>query len=174
MERQTSKDKKSTLIGERKARGLKAPDFIEVDKALRLAWIKRFFSETNAAWQIILSDVLDNYGGVLLLKSQYSIKLLDLTNLPPFYIQVVLFWQEMRNYASQEINVQQILKEVIWNSRRIQVNHKSIFYQDCYEKGIITIRDIIDDNNIFLTFTSFKEKFAIETSLYTKYYGIIF
>ena len=143
-------------------------------KALKLSWIKRFFSETNAAWQIILLDVLDHNGGALLLKSQYSLKLLDLTNLPPFYIQVLLFWQEMRNYASQEIDVQQILKEVIWNNRRIQVNHKSIFYQDWYAKGIITIRDIVDDdNNIFLTFISFKEKFAIETSLYTKYYGII-
>ena len=104
MERQTTKDKKSTLIGERKAGVLKAHDFIEVTKASKLAWIKRFFSETNAAWQIILSDVLDHYGGALLLKSQYPIKPLDLTNLPPFYIQVLLFWQEMRNYASQEIN----------------------------------------------------------------------
>ena len=130
MERQTTKDKKNqhALISERKAGGLKAPDFIEVDKALKLAWINRFFSETNAAWQIIFSDVLVHYGGALLLKSQYSIKLLDLTNLPPFYIQVLLFWQEMRNYASQEIDVQQILKEVIWNNRRIQVNHKSIFF----------------------------------------------
>ena len=79
----------------------------------------------------------------------------------------------MRNYATQEIDVQQILKEVIWNNRRIQVNHKSIFYQDWYAKCIIMIRDIVDDKNIFLTFTSFKEKFAIETSLYTKYHGII-
>ena len=103
--------------------------------------LRDFFSETNAAWQIILSDVLDHYGGALLLKSQYSIKLLDLTNLSPFYIQVLLFWQEMRNYASQEIDVQQILEEVIWNNRRIQVNHKSIFfYQDWYAKGIITIK----------------------------------
>ena len=117
--------------------------------------------------------MLDHYGGALLLKSQYLMKLLELTNLPPFYIQVLLFWQERRNYATQEIDVQQILKEVIWNNRRIQVNHKSIFYHDWYAKGIITIRDIVDDNNIFLTFTSFKEKFAIETSLYTKYYGII-
>ena len=117
--------------------------------------------------------MLDHYVGALLLKSQYLMKLLELTNLPPFYIQVLLFWQERRNYATQEIDVQQILKEVIWNNRRIQVNHKSIFYHDWYAKGIITIRDIVDDNNIFLTFTSFKEKFAIETSLYTKYYGII-
>ena len=69
--------------------------------------------------------------------------------------------------------VQQILKEVVWNDRRIQVNDKSTFYQDWYAKGIIAIRDIVDDNNIFLTFISFKEKFAIETSLYTKYYEII-
>ena len=73
--------------------------------------LRDFFSETNAAWQIILSDVQDHYGGALLLKSQYSIKLLDLTNLPPFYIQVLLFWQEMRDYASQEIDVQQILRK---------------------------------------------------------------
>lgn len=167
------KIKKSTIIGERKAGGLKAPDFIEVNKALKLVWIKRFFSETNATWQIIPSDVLDRYGGALLLNSQYSIKLLELTNLPPFYVQVLQFWQEIRNYTTAEINVQQILKEVIWNNRRIQVNQKSIFYHDWYTKGIITIRDIVDDNNIFLTFSSVKEKFSIETSLYTKYYGII-
>ena len=124
-------------------------------------WIKRFFNETNAAWQIILSDMLDHYGGALLLKSQYSTKLLELINLPPFFVQVLLFWQEMGNYATQKIDVQQILKEVDFSSRLVCKRHnndKRYRIRQQHISHIHFIQGEVRNRNLVL---------------HTKYYGII-
>ena len=94
---------------------------------------------------------------MLLLQSRYSIKLLSLNNLPSFYTKMLQFWQEIQNNVRTELDATNIVKEVIWNSRCIQINQKTVFFEKWYSKGILQIRDVIDENNNFLS-ESLKKK----------------
>ena len=152
------KIKKATLIGEKQDGGLKAPDFTAIDKALKLMWIKRFLDESDAEWKLTPMETFHRYGGTLLLQSKYSIKLLSLNNLPSFYTKLLQFWQEIRNNLRTELDTTNIVEEVIWNNRCIQINQKTVFFEKWYSKSILKIGDVIDENIKFLSFESFKKK----------------
>ena len=62
------KIKKVTMIGELGDGGLKAPDFIAINKALKLSWIRRFLQDDQADWKTFLTDSIDKYGGTFLFK----------------------------------------------------------------------------------------------------------
>ena len=152
------KIKKATLISEKQDGGLKAPDFTAIDKALKLMWIKRFLDESDAEWKLTSMETFHRYGGTLLLQSKYSIKLLSLNNLPSFYTKLLQFWQEIRNNLRTELDTTNIVEEVIWNNRCIQINQKTVFFEKWYSKSILKIGDVIDENIKFLSFESFKKK----------------
>ena len=138
--------------------GLKAPDFTAIDKALKLIWIKRFLDESDAEWKLIPMETFDRYGGKLLLQSRYSIKLLSLDSLLSFYTKMLQFWREIRNNERTTIDTTNIVKEVIWNNRCIQINQKTVFFEKWYSKGILKIGDVIDEDDNFLSFESFEKK----------------
>ena len=57
-----------------------------MDKALKIAWIKRLTEHDDAAWKIIPEFAATDYGGLsFLIECQYDAKYLSLDNLPPFY-----------------------------------------------------------------------------------------
>ena len=105
---------------------------------------------TEIEWKLIPMETFDRYGGKLLLQSRYSIKLLSLDNLPSFYTKILQFWQEIRNNERTEIDATNIVKEVIWNNRCIQINQKTVFFEKWYSKGILKIGGVIDENNNFI------------------------
>ena len=53
MGRKTSKNKEKTIISDIQRGGLKILDFEIMDKALKIAWIKRLTEHDDAAWKII-------------------------------------------------------------------------------------------------------------------------
>ena len=81
-----AKIKKTTLIKQKTAGGLDMKDFSLFDKALKLNWVKRLCSDSDAPWQYIPKSLLADVGGTELFKCNYDYNLLDLDNhLPAFY-----------------------------------------------------------------------------------------
>jgi len=81
-----AKIKKTTLIKQKTAGGLDIKDFSLFDKALKLNWVKRLCSNSDAPWQFIPKSLLAGVGGTELFKCNYDYNLLDLDNhLPAFY-----------------------------------------------------------------------------------------
>ena len=56
----------STVIGEIKQGGLKMIDFTIMNKALKVAWIPRLQSRSDASWKIIPDAALENLGGTII------------------------------------------------------------------------------------------------------------
>ena len=56
----------STIIGEIKQGGLKMIDFNIMNKALKVAWIPRLQSRSDASWKIIPDAALENLGGTFI------------------------------------------------------------------------------------------------------------
>lgn len=74
--RQTAKDfiwnqkppkiKFSTLIKTKREGSLEMKDFSLFNKALKLNWVKRVYSDSGAPWQVIPKSLLANIGGLQL------------------------------------------------------------------------------------------------------------
>ena len=59
------KIKKNTIIGEKKDGGLKMCDFKIMEKALKLAWIKRIQDDSQPSWKIIPNHIMHKHMVVL-------------------------------------------------------------------------------------------------------------
>ena len=87
-----AKIKKTTLIKQKTAGGLDMKDFSLFDTALKLNWVKRLCSNSDAPWQYIPKLLLADVGGTQLLKRNYDYNLLDLDNhLSAFYKQIIFY-----------------------------------------------------------------------------------
>ena len=84
------KIKKSTIIGEKKDGGLKMCDFKIMEKALKLAWIKRIQDDSQASWKIIPNHIMYKHGNLAFLrKCNFTTNTLAHENLPLFYEKIL-------------------------------------------------------------------------------------
>ena len=118
-------------------------DFTLFDKALKLNWVKRLCSNSDAPWQYIPKLFLASVGGTELFKSNYDYNLLDLDNhLPAFYKQIIFYWQDIATAIPKNKN--EVLSQPIWNNRFLTVNKKMVFFPHWYKAGIKNISDLFD------------------------------
>ena len=122
-----AKIKKKTIISDIKRGGLKMLDFEIMNKALKIAWIKRLTEHDDAAWKIIPEFAAANYGGLsFLIECQYDVKYLALDNLPPFYHALLKYWQEHNHEKVSENS--DIQNKIIWNNSRILLHLLHSYY----------------------------------------------
>ena len=147
-------------------------DFEIMNKALKIAWIKRLTDHNNAAWKIIPEFAATDYGGLsFLLECQYDVKYLPLDNLPPFYHTSLKYWQEYNHDKFSENS--DIQNKIIWNhNSRILIGGKPIFYKPLFQAQILSIKHLLSENNTFLSFDELKQKVNINIP-FTLYYGLI-
>ena len=166
-----AKIKRKTIISSINQGGLKMMDFDIMNKALKIAWIKRITENTNAAWKIIPEFATVHYGGLsFLTECQYDIKYLRLDNLPPFYHTLLKYWQEYNtDKFSDDCHIQ---NKIIWNNSCILVNGQPIFYKTMFQAQIFRVKHLLKDNHTFLSLDEITRKFNINIP-FTLYYGII-
>lgn len=107
---------------------------------------------------------------MFLTNCHFDINLLDLQNLPPFYHVVLKYWQEFKLLTACDEKTPE--NEIIWNNFNILVDRESIFYKTWFKKGIVQVKDLVDENRDFLSLADFKRKFNVDTP-FTLYYGLI-
>ena len=141
-------------------------DFEIMERALKIAWMKRITEGGDASWKTILNYAVRQFsGGDFLITCDCDVKSLNLEQLPEFYRTLLCYWQEFKlSTDSKEIPV---YDQIIWNNRNIRLDGKTIFITEWYKKGIIYIHDLLNADFNLLSLTEFKEKFI------TRYYGLI-
>ena len=140
-EGKTPKIKKKTISAEKKRGGLKMIDFEIMERALKIAWIKRIIEGGDVSWKIILNYAVRQFGGVdFLINCDYDVKTLNLEQLPEFHRTVLCYWQEFK--CSTDSNKIPVHDQIIWNNRNIRLDGKTIYINEWYNKGIIHIRGL--------------------------------
>ena len=110
-----AKIKKTTLTKNKADGGLGMKDFVLFDKALKLTWVKRLCSTSDAPWKYISKSFLSSVSGTDLFQCNYDYNLLDLTgHLPEFYKQIIHHWQEI--VSTTPHSKTGILSRVIWSN----------------------------------------------------------
>ena len=91
-------------------------------------------------------------GGKLVLGCGFDSKKLP-TKLPRFYEESFQIFAE--HSAATAVSVQSLNNNtradtIIWNNKHICVDRKSIFHRALFKKGLITLEDLVSDNNDFI------------------------
>ena len=82
----TQSSQQPNFVGERRKGGLKMCNFAIMEKALKIAWIKRIQNEGTSSWKIIADVMVQQYGNLFFLsRCNYDPKMLSLENLSSFY-----------------------------------------------------------------------------------------
>ena len=88
------------------------------------------------------------------------------------------FWKDVFhayvNFASHVTlkETQDILAEPIFGNDKFKIDNKTFCCRNWTDKNIFLVRDIVDDNGCFLSYTHFKEKYNINVN-YLQYMGCI-
>ena len=111
---------------------------------------------------------MKQYGDLtFLIKCQYDIKMLSLDNLPNFDHMLLAYLQDLNSITTADVD--NVPDRIVWNNQNIVINGKSIFYSSWFNKGIISIRSLMTENNQFL---SLPQKFTLEIP-FILYYGLV-
>ena len=166
------KVKWETLIASLEKGGIKAPDMSIYNKALKLSWIPRFLDGLQNPWKVIPEFILQKVGGFrFLLKCNYDTALLNLSNLPSFYFDILYCWAELKCLYNNDITNNNN-EQILWNNKYILIDKKSVFYKKWYDKGVIYVGDLKCPDGNILSFNQFIDKFSIDTS-FLQYWGLI-
>ena len=106
------KIKRDTLIGPKGKGGLDLPEYEIITKSLLSAWVMRMKDGVNEDWMKIPSFYLKKVGGVLIFDCNCDLKLLELNNMPVFYIDILKTWAEIQGIESN-FQDQHNIREVI-------------------------------------------------------------
>ena len=132
--------KYNTIIGDYFQGGLKVPDLYCRIKTQRIMWVKRIITQLQGPATELLNLKLKYLGGLHCIGSNFDIKQIPNT-IPDFYITCLKIWADFT--ASKPDNYKEIIEQPVWNNRYININDKSIYYEDIRNLGVIYMKDII-------------------------------
>ena len=132
-------------------------DFNIVNKALKVAWIPRLQSRSDASWKIIPEAALGNLGVISFLSQcNYDVKFLQFNNLPDFYSDLLKYWQNTRSAFHKNTCPH---NEIIWNNHNIIIDGKALFvYKSWLEKKTFYGLKV----SLTITVTSFLTIFSLK------------
>ena len=62
---------------------------------------------------------------------------------------------------------------VLFNNKEISIDGKPFFWKEWFEKGIRTIKDLLDKNGNVLSFPVFQSKYSLHKNTFLHFYQVI-
>ena len=157
------------LSHERQDGGLNLPNLEVFFQSLKISWIKRLMAQ--GAWQTLFADTICEDKSLIWELDRQS--LIDLSeNIKNiFWKEVITAWCHFR-YNQNDPDINDILKYPIWytywNTNPNILSMKRRFI----DKGIIYLKDLINDQRQFYTHTDFQNRTHIKIN-FLEYLGLI-
>ena len=120
--------------------------------SLRLAWLRRIFSENGGTWKNYLCYLLESFGGLFFLNCNYELK--DYPKFSQFYYELQGGWSQFRDTFASE----QDWCHIIWNNKEIRIGNKPVYYKKYFESGIIFIKELLFKLNTEESFNCIKRE----------------
>ena len=80
------------------------------------------------------------------------------------------YWFEFKDVQNNKMPCTK--KTIVWNNKDIKIDNKTIFFRTWFDKGVYTLKDLLDKNLDFLTYEEFKLRYQLQTNFLT-YCGVI-
>ena len=86
----------------------------------------------------------------------------------PFLIETIEYWSTL-NYRDENLNFN---STQIWHNSLIRIDNKPFFYKPWFKAGVKEVRHLLDADQNFMSYTTFKAKYKIQTN-YLEYYKVV-
>ena len=159
--------KRSGLYQDLDKGGLRMIDIEIMFKALKLAWIPRLLSPGKQNWKTVPDYYFRQLGGLnFLLRCNYDPK--QLNALPSFYQSILMYFNELKNLYDFD----QAQDLILFNNKDILADGKTLFLRDWFNKGILSIQDLLDDAGHKMSYQEFNNKYSCKSN-FLQYYQVI-
>jgi hypothetical protein len=140
-------------------------------KSLKASWIKRFIFQPDSKLIRIYTNMLSNYGGRLILKSNYHEQEVKDLNIKSEFLKNILCGWLSISLDKNDIPIQ---KQLIWNNSSIKNENKTFFIKTWFDRGIQFIEHIYDfRKRAFYSFQDIINLYEIDKADFIKYHKIV-
>ena len=127
----------------------------------------------NQIRKLLFDLELRNFGGEAIFRGNLSkedlskyIKISD-----SFTLEILQIWSDIK-YEANILSIEQLKAHNLWQNSLIRVGNRPIHYRSWSSKGVTTVGHLMKDDNNFLSFSDFTERYDIETNFLT-FQGVI-
>ena len=85
-----------------------------------------------------------------------------------FYRNILVYFNELKTLY----NFDQAQDIILFNNKEILVDSKTIFIREWFEKGILSIQDLLDNTGQPMSYQEFTNKYSCKTN-FLQYYQVI-
>ena len=115
---------------------------------------------------------LRNFGGEEIFRGNLSKEdLSKYINTNSFTLEILQIWSDIK-YEANISSIEQLKAHNLWQNSLIRVGNRPIHYRSWSSKGVTTVGHLMKDDNNFLSFSDFAERYNIETNFLT-FQGVI-
>lgn len=161
--------KRDLLMQEYDNGGLKMINLQNYVTALKLTWLRRLIMN-DSKYKYMFELKYSSLEMLLKRGTEFANSLIA-TNTNAFWNDVLESWTKLNDQIKIK-TTEDILSVNIWDNKEIRINNVSVFYRRWYEKKIYYIKDLFDQNGIFLDFQSFTQSYDLRIN-YLNYYCVI-
>lgn len=141
--------KREILAAPRGDGGLELLDYMDINHTFKTKWIKEYLKKTDSLWYFIPQNIFARVGGLnFLLNCDYDISKLPL-KLSKFHQQALSAAKLCFNHNFSPH------KTIIWNNEFITRGNKSLFLKHWFDKGIIYLNDLQNDDGEIFSYEEF-------------------
>ena len=148
---------------------LKMIDIKVFNRALKSGWIKKYLDNDNhGKWKLLFDLELRKFGGEQIFRGNLSkedlskyIKISD-----TFTLEILQIWTDIK-YEANISSIEQLKAHNLWQKSLIRVGNRPIHYRSWSSKGVTTVGHLMKDENNFLSFSDFTDRYNIETNFLT-------
>ena len=135
-------------------------------KSLRLSWIGRLLDGTNANWKAIPDYFYNKCGGLTFFKIKVQLWCKFIwSEFPPVLLRTTRIFSRIEQWIGGEPR----RKFILWNSKDITIDQKSLFWETWFERGIYYLQDLLNEDGKILSLDEFNGNFRLKANYLRKY-----
>ena len=157
------KIKRNLVTKPYKSGGLNMVNVFHFEMAQKLSWIKRIVNSDDHAWCPILAAKHPKILNVITLGGEWLSSIKKETN--PFWKTVFQYWTHFCRNRKVACS-QDILNSCLWYNSHIS---KDMFYPNWYQKGILTVGDVVESDGKLLPVSVLRHRFNLNINLLNYY-----
>ncbi len=130
-------------------------DINNYNLGLKSSWIKRILYSQETKWKVLLGKTV-SIEKILKTGSDYiNVVKKEIKN--PFWKDTFTVFQIIQ----EKLEVQswdEFITQPIWNNPKIKIENKTVFYTNWFDKNIVYIADLLDENGNFYSLQDLQKK----------------
>ena len=141
--------------------GLKMPNIFLKVKAWQLSWLQRAIIKPTNNWVCVVNELLNNITLQHLVHCELEGDHKLLQKLPTFYKEIFNTWFTLKEKYSDSTDKSH---ESLWYNKNVTVEGNPIFWNQWYIKGVVFIKDILQENGDFMSLDRLYNIYGIQTN----------